>query len=141
MRTAPVILAIFCWFMCACVRPNLAGSGSSRSVEAEIKVVTAYYAAINAKDQAALAKLLAENVNVRVGRKSWGKATELTNRVEGWTRDPDYSVQITSITLQGGVVKARVMVTYESHGGKVRQEIENAFKVENHQIIQAILSP
>ncbi len=141
MRTSPVVLAIFCCLMGACVRPKLVEPGVSRQAETDMNVVRAYYAAINAKSQAALANLLAEEVQVMVGSKAWGKGREVAQRVEGWTRDPQYSVEITSILLREGVVKARVMVTHQAHGAKVRQEIENTFKVQNSQIIQAILSP
>ena len=136
-----ITLAIICFSMCACVHPNLVEPGSPRQGEVETSVVRAYFSAINAKNQAALANLLAENVQVMAGHNSWGKATELTNRVEWWTRDPTYSVEIKSIALQGGVVRVRVMVTYVSHGSIGRQEIENTFKVQNRQIVQAILSP
>jgi hypothetical protein len=33
------------------------------------------------------------------------------------------------------------MVTYMSHGSMGRQEIENTFKVQNKQIVQATLAP
>lgn len=141
MRTSIVTLAILGISMCACVRPKLVEPGSPRQDEVETGVVQAYFSAINSKNQAALANLLAENVKVTAGQNAWGKATELANRVEWWTRDPTYSVEIKSITLQGGIVKARVMVTYMSHGSIGRQEIENTFKVQNKQIVQAILAP
>lgn len=126
--------------MVACVRPNLAEPGPSRQVAAETSVIRAYYAAINGKNQVALAKCLAENVKVMAGKTAWGKATELTNRVEWWTRDPKYSVEVKAITLQGGSIRAQVRVTYVSHGALASQEIENTFKVQNGQIVEAILS-
>ena len=141
MKINPVLLAIFFCWMSACVRPSLDGQGSSRLEITEINVVRSYFLAINTKNQASLSKVLAENVEVSAGQKSWGKVTELANRVEAWTRDPKYTVEITSITIQGGIVKARVMVNYESHGSRVRQEIENTFNVQHNQITQAILSP
>lgn len=141
MRTSFITLAIICFSIGACVRPTLVEPGSPRQDEVETGVVRAYFSAINAKNQTALANLLAENVKVTAGQNAWGKATELANRVEWWTRDPTYSVEIKSITLQGGVVRARVMVTYLSHGSMGRQEIENTFKVQNKQIVQATLAP
>ena len=140
MRTSTLVLTALCLSMGACVRPRLAEPGPTRKEEAELNVVRAYYAAINAKNQAALSNLLAENIKVTAGQNSWGKATELTNRLEWWTRDPKYSVEIKSVTLQGGIIKARVLVTYMSHGALGSQEIENTFTVQNRQIVQAILS-
>ncbi len=141
MRTSFITLAIICFSMGACVRPTVVEPGAPRQDEVETSVVRAYFSAINAKNQAALASLLADNVKITAGPNAWGKATELTNRVEWWTRDPKYSVEIKSITLQGGIVRARVMVTHMSHGSMGRQEIENTFKVQNKQIVQAILAP
>ena len=141
MRTSWITLSILLVSMVACVRPTTTEPGPSRQVAAETSVVRAYYDAINAKNQVALGKCLAENVKVMAGKTTWGKATELSNRVEWWTRDPKYSVEIKSITLQGGIVRARVMVTHMSHGSMGRQEIENTFKVQNKQIVQAILAP
>lgn len=140
MRRIPILLALLC-LMSACARPNLAEPGASQQEGADIQVVRSYFAAINAKNQAALSKLLADNVTVLVGEKSWGKATELAHRVEAWTRDPNYTTEITSILLQGGLVRARVMVTFESHGVRGRQEIENTFSVQRSQIVQATLAP
>lgn len=141
MRISFITLTLICLLLGACVRPNPVQPGPPPQGEVESSVVQAYFSAINSKNQVALASLLAENVNVMAGQNSWGKATELTNRVAWWTRDPTYAVEIKSITLQGGLVRARVVVTYVSHGSMGRQEIENVFKVQNKQIVQAILSP
>lgn len=140
MRISSVLLVFF-GLMSACAPPKQAETGPSRREAEEINVVRAYFAAIAGRNQGALSSLLAENVKVMVGPKNWGKADELTHRVEAWTRDPKYTAEITSITVQGGLVRARVMVTYESQGARARQEIENTFIVQHHQIVQAILSP
>lgn len=146
MRNHPVVLAIVLGALSGCVRPGLERPGlespaPTRQEGADLGVVRSYFDAINAKNRSDLSDLLAEDVKVTLGPKSWGKATELSNRAEAWTRDPNYTVEITSLRLEGDLVQARVMVTRDSHGTRVRQEIRNAFKVQHHQIVLAILSP
>lgn len=141
MRATSTHLSLICLLLSACAHPNLVEAGLSHQEKTDQAIIRDYFVAITAKDQTTLARVLAENVKVTVGTRSWNKATEIKNRTDQWVRDPNYSVEIRSITGAGDTVKARVIVTYRAHGRVQSQEIENVFKVQNKQIIQAVLSP
>lgn len=141
MRATSTHISIICLLMVACARPNLVETGPSHREKTDQAIVREYFEAINARDLTALTKVLAENAMISVGTHSWGKATELKNRTDQWSRDPKYAIEIKSMAGSSEAVKARVIVTYMAHGRLQSQEIENVFKVQNKQISQAVLSP
>lgn len=141
MRATSIPISIICLLMGACARPTLVEAGLSGRDQTDQAIVREYFLAINARDLAALSKVLAENLTVSVGNKSWGKATEIKNRTDQWARDPNYSVEIRSITGSSDAVRVKISVTYMAQGRRQSQEIENVFQVQNRQITQAVLSP